>query len=181
MERGQVECGAIFVIAEGGTEAERCESGFPLEGAFGYDQFALGAFFVAPARVPAFIRGRLVRRSFGCEDHSFAAIGRGVVTRRSLNAQAQEHATAAEVGLRSVVESVLFEETALGLSTQGADFAQDCGNVRDAEFDFDFAVGFSGLAHAVSIEQSRRAVGYVDRLRADAAEKTGGQGAGAAA
>jgi hypothetical protein len=69
----------------------------------------------------------------------------------------------------------------LGPGTQGADFAQDCGDVRDAEFDLDFAVGFSGFAHADSIEQSPCAVDCVLGFHAAGAEKTGGQGAGAAA
>ena len=105
----------------------------------------------------------------------------GVVGCRGLNAQAEEHAAAAQVGLRRVVESVLFQEAALGCGTQGTDFAQNCGNVSDAELDFDFAVGFSGFAHPTSIEQSPDAVRYVRALPGEGAQKTGGQGAGVAA
>jgi len=73
--------------------------------------FAFGTDFVA-RRV--LIR-RLLRRSFGCEDYSFVAGRSGFVRCRGFDAEAQEHVAAAEVGLGSVVERVLFLDAGSGL------------------------------------------------------------------
>jgi len=83
-----------------------------LERGFADYLFAFGTDFVAGW---VFIRVRLMRRSFGCEDYSFVAGRSGVVPCWGFDAEAQEHVAAAEVGLGSVVESVLFLDAGSGL------------------------------------------------------------------
>jgi hypothetical protein len=53
--------------------------------------------------------------------------------------------------LGRVVEGVLFSDSAVRFCAQRIDFVQDCGDVGDAEFDFDFGVSFFGFRHGDSV------------------------------
>ena len=91
-------------------------------------------------------------RGLGCKDHSFlGSAGSSFVVGRSFDAEAQEHLAAAEVRLGSVIEDILFVDAGLGDGAQAFYFALDCGNVFDAQFDFDFGVGLFALGHRDSI------------------------------
>ena len=93
-------------------------------------------------------------RGFGCEDHSFSgAVGSSVVARWCFDSYAEEHFAAEEVGLRGVVEGVLFADARLGDGAQIFNFVKEFGDVGDAELDFDFGFCLSALGHADSIER----------------------------
>ena len=70
---------------------------------------------------------------------------------RGFDAQAEEHFAAAEVGLRGVVEDVLFLDAGSRRRAEIFYFVQDFGDAGDVEFDFDFRVGLFGFRHGNSI------------------------------
>ena len=91
-------------------------------------------------------------RGFGREDYALcASVSCGVLRCRGFDAEAEEHFAAAEVGLGSVIEDVLFLDARLGASAEIFDFAKYLVDVGDAEFDFDFWFCVLGFWHRDSI------------------------------
>ena len=66
--------------------------------------------------------------------------------RGRFDADAEEQAAPAEIGVGRVVECVAFEDTAAMGRAEAAEFADERGDVRDAELDFDFG-SYAGAGH----------------------------------
>jgi hypothetical protein len=145
VQAAKTKTGAVFLVVELRLEAQTREGGAPIAGVAG-DCFPFEAFFVAasfPGRV-ALARGRLRGEDYATDAD---AVSTGVSRGCMFGADAEEAATAAQIGMGRVVERVGFENAALGGGAQGSDRAERGIEVGDLELDLDFAVCFWRLGH----------------------------------
>lgn len=113
VETVQVESAAVLFVAEGWLEAQCGEGGGPVARVMWGDFFPFGTFFVT-AILPGGVV--LARGCLGREDYApdADAVDAGSCWRCGLDADAEEAATVAQIGMGCVVESVGFERAALG-------------------------------------------------------------------
>ena len=144
MQAGEAKRGAIFFVTEAGVKTDRAKLGRPLFG-MAYRDLPFEFFFVA--------RSGAGRRSLR-RDNSFSSAAAEMKSLRgsgNLGTETKEAAGAAEVLVRGVVERILLEDAPIAGQAHFAELSDQCGKIRDADFDFDLANGANSRHGKVSI------------------------------
>ena len=132
-----------FVIAKARAKAQRSEGFVPAFRRTCDNQFPLELFLVKAvargAEGSGGLRGEDRASDWRGAVSQFRRLGAGPWSRR-FNANAKKGATATKIGVRSVVEGVPFEDTALVERAEVFELTEHGRNIRDAELYLDLSV-----------------------------------------
>lgn len=146
VQAAETETGAVLFVAEGAFKAEAREGGVPIGEMAARDYFPFGAFFVAGI---LFFGAVLGRGSLGCEEYpaNAGALCTGGSWGCVFDADAEESAAFAQIGMGRVVEGVGFERAAVRGGAESSDGTDRGSRIGDRQLDLDFAVCFLRLRH----------------------------------